>query len=89
MNSKASNNYEKNKTWALWTANGRPMDPQSLQNVVRGTAKLPKMDSRTIKGELWGPQISQNGPLNCQNEALKDTQSFKITANNDDQANIE
>ena len=71
--------FRKNDTWARWTANSRPMGPQSLQNGAQWTPKAPKMDPRTHKMELWGRQSSQNAPQNCQNETLKDPKASKST----------
>ena len=67
------------ETWARWTANGRPMGPQSLQNGAQWNPKAPKMDPRTHRMELWRRQSSQNGPQNYQNEALKDPKAPKST----------
>ena len=89
MDPKMDPKLRKNETWARWTANGRPMGPQSLQNGSQwdpqssqnappnpnnGALETPKLTKWTPKLSKWNTEGPQN---------------FKINASKDDQANIE
>ena len=57
MDPKREPKFRKNLTWARWTANGRPMEPQSFQN----GAQWNPQNSQTE------PPKSQNGALETPN----------------------
>ena len=63
-----------------WT----PKGSHNWEKMRRGRAGPPMVaqwdpKARTHKMELWRRQSSQNGPQNCQNEALKDPKASKST----------
>ena len=66
-------------TWARWTANGRPMGPQNLQNGAQWNPQSSQNGPLNSQNGVLETPTSQNGPQNCQNEALKNPKASEST----------
>ena len=54
-------------------------DPKASKMALNEPPKLPKWTPELTKWEFGDAKNSQNGPQNCQNEALKDPKVSKST----------